>query len=561
MNFFQTVFFRLTAMFVCLVISTPRYSSLCGQQFVDIFPEKHNQQFLGGGVGFGNYWGHLINGQNATNQQMVYDWLFQDVDIEYVRFAFQSQLEPANDNTDPFFPDLTSFDLDNAGYIDATAEVFSAALARNANVKLQFYAQDYPDFLKQFDNQGNITSLDYDNPFLYEEIAEWVFANMAWLYLLHGIETHVVDLLNEPDIKPWLNQAQCADILDNVIPAIEFLVLTNPGLYGGEMPRFIGPSCVSLGRSGDWIEDWESTPTYDKLDIISGHLYGGAWPEGDEASNFRRLHIVRGGKQFTQNEAHPGQALNNASRLPRPELEDGHEGSLIFAAWMCLGLNNGVDVFHYFSGNNPSESNLAALVYTPFGGIPARKKQYYMYRTFTGLIDDDPFRCDFDMNAPNSYYATTLHPAGKNYVLLNIVNLDTTSRNFALRVLDNGGQPLEITRVEDFKTNGGSNIELVSDTAYQKPVQATNRWFAGETIRSLIIHYKPSDWTEVDYENFEEGVGIWNLGGNDARRNANDSNFAPEGNFCVRLRDDTDSSNITSEPLDLEGFQELEVFF
>ncbi len=531
------------------------------QQYVDIYPEQHNQKFLGGGVGFGNYWAHIVNGQSPANQQVVYDWLFEDLDLEYIRFAFKRSFEEINDNDDPFFLDYGNLNLADANNLDGAAEIRTAAFVRNTDVKMMFYAQDYPDFLKVFNNQGNIVSLDYDNPNLYDEIAEWVFGNMVYLHLAHGLDVELVDLLNEPDLKPWLNRDQSAAIYENVVPALELLVISNPQLYTGPMPKIIGPSCVNLDKSADWIEHWANTGTLDYIDIVSGHLYGGSWPQDDEARNYRRLHIEKGGKQFTQNEAHPGQAVNNPDRLPANGLDDQHEGSLIFSAWMCLGLNNGVDVFHYFAGNNPSETNLASLTHTPWGNTPSRKKQYYAYRHFTGLIDDDPFRCNFEMQAPSSYYATTLHPEGQNYVLMNIVNLNSSSRNFTLRVFDNAGQPLRITRIEDFKTTGDSNIELVADTSYQTPVVSTNRWFAGEALRSLIIHYEPSTWNELDYENFETDWGVWVDGGSDARRNADDAQYASHDNYCVRLRDDSNTSRMTTENLPLAGSKQVQVDF
>ena len=552
--------FRLVILpFFCVLFD---WSETSGQQqFVHIYPEQHNQQFLGGGVGFGNYWAHIVNGQSVVNQQVIYDWLFEDLDLEYIRFVMKADMEILNDNADPLFLSYGNLNLESSNHLDGAAEIYNAAFGRNNSVKTMFYAQDYPDFLKTFNNNGDISGLDYDNPNLYEEIAEWVFANMVYLSLNHGMYVDVVDLLNEPDLKPWLNRQTSAEIFRNVVPALELLVLTNPQLYNGPMPKIIGPSCVNLDKSADWVEIWESDGTLDYIDIISGHLYGGSWPQEDEPRNYRRLNIVQGNKQFTQNEAHPGQAVNNSSRLPADNLDDQHEGSLIFSAWMCLGLNNGIDVFHYFAGNNPSATNLASLTHTPWGGTPSRKKQYFAYRQFTGLIHDDPYRCNFDMEAPSSYYATTLHPEGENYVLLNIVNLNSSSRNFTLQLFDNAGQPLNIVRVEDFKTNGDSNIELVADTTYDTPVDSTNRWFAGETLRSLIIHYQPSDWNEFEYENFENDWGIWIDGGSNARRNASDADFASRGNFCVRIRGNSDSSNIATENIDLSQASRVQLNF
>ena len=65
----------------------------------------------------------------------------------------------------------------------------------------------------------------------------------------------------------------------------------------------------------------------------------------------------------------------------------------------------------------------------------------------------------------------------------------------------------------------------------------------------------------INNHDFETGWGIWNDGGTDARRNANDAPFANNGTFCIRLRDNTSESVMTTDVLDLSGFSEITVDF
>lgn len=64
-----------------------------------------------------------------------------------------------------------------------------------------------------------------------------------------------------------------------------------------------------------------------------------------------------------------------------------------------------------------------------------------------------------------------------------------------------------------------------------------------------------SDW------NFESGWGIWNDGGSDCRRSANDANYAYSPNYSVRLRDNTSTSTMTTDNLDLSNYDEITVEF
>jgi len=65
----------------------------------------------------------------------------------------------------------------------------------------------------------------------------------------------------------------------------------------------------------------------------------------------------------------------------------------------------------------------------------------------------------------------------------------------------------------------------------------------------------------IDSENFEGGYGIWNDGGSDCRRSINDSAYANSGSYCVRLRDNTSSSNTTTDNLNLSAYDELQIDF
>ncbi len=66
----------------------------------------------------------------------------------------------------------------------------------------------------------------------------------------------------------------------------------------------------------------------------------------------------------------------------------------------------------------------------------------------------------------------------------------------------------------------------------------------------------------VNSDGFESGWGIWNDGGSDARRSANDAAYANTGNYCIRLRDNSGAaSSMTTNPLDLSSFEEITISY
>jgi hypothetical protein len=68
-------------------------------------------------------------------------------------------------------------------------------------------------------------------------------------------------------------------------------------------------------------------------------------------------------------------------------------------------------------------------------------------------------------------------------------------------------------------------------------------------------------YVTIDSWDFEGGWGIWNDGGSDCRRSSRDAAYAQSGTFCVRIRDDSGSSVMTSDPLNLSAYDELTVDF
>ena len=68
-------------------------------------------------------------------------------------------------------------------------------------------------------------------------------------------------------------------------------------------------------------------------------------------------------------------------------------------------------------------------------------------------------------------------------------------------------------------------------------------------------------FTIIDTQDFESGWGIWTDGGTDARRDIGDAAFASSGSYCVRLRDDTETSHTTTGNIDLSMYNEVQVDF
>eukprot|EP00546_Thalassionema_frauenfeldii_P002009 CAMPEP_0178935796 /NCGR_PEP_ID=MMETSP0786-20121207/24757_1 /TAXON_ID=186022 /ORGANISM="Thalassionema frauenfeldii, Strain CCMP 1798" /LENGTH=180 /DNA_ID=CAMNT_0020614009 /DNA_START=475 /DNA_END=1014 /DNA_ORIENTATION=- len=66
----------------------------------------------------------------------------------------------------------------------------------------------------------------------------------------------------------------------------------------------------------------------------------------------------------------------------------------------------------------------------------------------------------------------------------------------------------------------------------------------------------------ITNEDFENGWGIFNDGGGDARRSRRDSAFATSGEYCIRLRDNSGvASSMFTDPFDVSSLTELVITF
>jgi len=111
-------------------------------------------------------------------------------------------------------------------------------------------------------------------------------------------------------------------------------------------------------------------------------------------------------------------------------------------------------------------------------------------------------------------------------------------------------------------TNSLSLNGFTASTTYQFRVQAVcsvnSSWSGYHSFTT------PGDGSggcdTVDSESFESGWGIWNDGGSDSYR-INSSTYSGNGTYSIRLRDNTNSSVMTTDNLNLSSYNEVTVDF
>ena len=112
-------------------------------------------------------------------------------------------------------------------------------------------------------------------------------------------------------------------------------------------------------------------------------------------------------------------------------------------------------------------------------------------------------------------------------------------------------------------SNGGTTatINNLGAGTYTVSVYDGNGCLATGDITLVEENGGGCTYQTINTEGFESGWGIWNDGGSDCRRRANDNQYATTGTYCVRIRDNTSTSTTTTDNLDLSNYDEVTVDF
>ncbi len=103
--------------------------------------------------------------------------------------------------------------------------------------------------------------------------------------------------------------------------------------------------------------------------------------------------------------------------------------------------------------------------------------------------------------------------------------------------------------------------EYLAEGVYTVTLTVSDGEFSSTANANITVEGDGCNVVEIDAEDFELGWGIWNDGGADARRTTNDASFANSGIYTVRLRDNSSSSHMTTDILNLSSFEEITVDF
>ena len=482
---------------------------------VTVRPFSHRQVFETSASGFTWYWNHL---NNATNKNEVFQWLFSDLNIEYVRAGFQVA-ETVNDNSDPLVIDWSKFAFNPPG--QGNNWVYQQAKLLNPNMKVMCYAHGFPDWLRATPGHGGAP--DYTNPDLYPEIAEWMFANLVNLKQNEGITCDILDIYNEPD-ENGFGRDNTANLLQHVIPLLRAWVadpVRNP--FGVTMPQVMASSCMRASASRDYLTHWRANQpsVWDNIDIVSTHqYYSGAFTP----ANYADVNAIRGGRPYMVSESNtldPEGHLNDPNELPDDAVEDQLEAALLQGRYCSIAMNNGVSVSDHYQGVSP-QSAPASLVFTPWAKAASRRKVYFAFKQLTSMQTRGSSVVPVEIaGAFPGCYGLAYHKWGESKSWLTLTNASAEPLDCSLRLLDAGGRPLPLASVRCFETSATRDAALVSFEGFTSARSDFPALVPGHSLHTFEItwvgnnrHLASDDWDDPAFMTGGSGwSGGWVRGG------------------------------------------------
>ncbi len=204
-----------------------------------------------------------------------------------------------------------------------------------------------------------------------------------------------------------------------------------------------------------------------------------------------------------------------------------------------------------------TEGNTRMRVSMKYNGIPTPCESF----TY-GEVED--YTVNITSPVPDTEAPTAPSNLTSSNVTQNSVDLDWNASTDNIGVTQynvyQDGVAIDNTTGTNYVVTG-----LTASTSYNFTVTAQDA-AGNESASSNAVNVTTSDppagCTDVivNFNDFESGWGIWNDGGSDCRRSSNDASYA-NGTYAIRLRDNTSSSVMTTDNLDLSAFESLTVSF
>lgn len=388
---------------------------------------------------------------NDSFRQQIEEYCFQDLEVNMIRFFVYHDLEPENDNDDPF--DLDQSQLDWTRYDSEPGNwrtrYIGEALQNAFNLSVNGFdhvignCNSAPSWLKtngQHNDGG--TLIAGGEP----EYSEFLLAFINGMQSRYGIDVTEISPTNEPDYQVSYESmnttpSELSSILINLNAR-----LSNSGL---DNIKIVSPECFRVESQNpstsatNYINNmFNNSAVENAIDVVGTHTYADA----NHNANWNALKIASNDKPVWVTESanlnSTDQSMTDASN---------------YIKWMLRGFNEGgmtAYMMHLFYEQADNDGYSSLVAWTPVGEI-ILPKRYYTFKHFTNLIKKGYSLIQSNISSDNQIYTGAFISEDNTKIILQVFN-EGEEKDFSMDI------PLGAISVERILTTNNDSEEFTS---------------------------------------------------------------------------------------------------
>ena len=388
---------------------------------------------------------------NESFREQVEQYCFNDLEVNMIRFFVYHDLEPENDNDDPYQLDESQLDwtrYDSNPNISRTRYIGEAL--QNA-FDLSVYGFDHiigncnsaPAWLKtngQHNNGGTLI------PGGESEFSEFLIAFLNGMESRYGINVTAISPTNEPDFEVSYESM-------NTTPSelSSILINLNARLSNSSMDhiKIVSPECFrvesqnSSTSTTNYINSmFQNAAVEEAIDIIGTHTYADPnhnanWAALKEASNGKPVWVTESASLSSTD-----QSMTDAAN---------------YIKWIIRGFNEGgvtAYMLHLFYEEADNNGYSSLVAWTPLGEI-ILPKRYFSFKHFANLVKKGYSLISSYSTDENGVYVASFISEEESNLVVQIFN-EGNEKDFSIDI------PIGAISVETFLTTNNDSEEFSS---------------------------------------------------------------------------------------------------
>ena len=459
--------------------------------YVNITPMNAHQTIDGFGAGIKRRTEDLyVLDNNLRNEIEAY--CFQDLEVNMIRFFIYHDLEPSNDNNDPYVLDDSQLDWTrydsnpNESRTRYVAEALQNALSLSSNGfdHVIGNCNSAPSWLKtngQHNNGG--TLINGGEP----EYSEFLIAFLEGMKSRYNIDVTAISPTNEPDYEVAYESM-------NTTPSqLSSIILNlNGRLTSAQLDhvKIISPECFRVENSNNnsnsttnYINSMFTSPSVEAaVDVVATHTYADA----QHNANWNSLKIAAQNKPIWVTES---ANLNSTDQ----SMTDAAN----YIKWILRGFNEGgmtAYMMHLFY-EEADAGGYSSLVAWDENGTIILPKRYHTFKHFSNLIKKGYRVIDSQTIEGDIMVGSFISP-DQTKIILQLFN-EGDSQDFSIDL------PIGATNVSHYVTSNSAsdNFSLYNDISFDLGSRYTDISIPSMSLHTLVYSIDTSVLSIIDVDN------------------------------------------------------------